>query len=73
LTPNEHTNGSGGKTAVAVQRSKRNYVSQADVPRHTIDEALRVARAIADNYGKQPTRPLAVAKAMGMKPTTGKF
>jgi hypothetical protein len=42
-------------------------------PRHTINEALRVARAIADHYGKQPTRPLAVAKAIGLKPTTGKF
>jgi predicted nucleotide-binding protein len=58
---------SGGKTG------RRNYVSQADVPRHTIEEALRLARAIADNYGKEPTRPLAVAQAMGMKPTTGKF
>ncbi len=48
-------------------------VRQSDVPRHTIDEALRVARAIADQYGKQPTRPLEVAKAMGMAPTTGKF
>lgn len=51
----------------------RNYVSQADVPRHTIDEALRVARAISDEYGKQPTRPLDVAAAMGMKPSTGLF
>lgn len=62
----------------AVDKSKkkggqRNYVSQADVPRHTIDESLRVARALADEYGKQPTRPLDVAAAMGMKPTTGWF
>lgn len=52
---------------------QRNYVSQADVPRHTIHEALRVVRALADEYGKQPTRPLDVAAAMGMKPTTGWF
>jgi predicted nucleotide-binding protein len=58
---------SGGKN------KRRIYVSQADVPRHTIEEALRLARAIADNYGKEPTRPLGVAQAMGMKPTTGKF
>jgi len=33
-----------------------------------------MAQAIAENYGKQPTRPpLAVAKAMGMQPTSGNF
>ncbi|MEZ5078222.1 MAG: nucleotide-binding protein [Solirubrobacterales bacterium] len=69
----QHTNGTGGNGATAVAPQKRSYVSQADVPRHTIDEALRVGRAIAENYGKQPTRPLAVAKAMGMQPTSGKF
>jgi hypothetical protein len=70
----QHTNGTGGSAAISVTPpQKRTYVSQSDVPRHTIDEALRVARAIAENYGKQPTRPLAVAKAMGMQPTSGKF
>jgi predicted nucleotide-binding protein len=48
-------------------------VSQAEVPVHSLVEALRVGRAIADNYAYQPTRPLAVADAMGMKPTTGSF
>jgi predicted nucleotide-binding protein len=54
-------------------KPKQVRVRQSDVPRHTIDEALRVARALADQYGKQPTRPLEVAQAMGMAPTTGKF
>jgi hypothetical protein len=67
LNKKEATAASGGKS------NRRNYVSQADVPRHTIEEALRLARAIAENYGKEPTRPLGVAQAMGMKPTTGKF
>lgn len=61
-------------TAASGAKSKqRSYVSQADVPRHTVEEALRLARAIAENYGKEPTRPLGVAQAMGMKPTTGTF
>jgi hypothetical protein len=60
-------------TAAPVERAPRSYISQNDVPRHTIADALRVARALADEYGKQPTRPLQVAAAMGMKPTTGKF
>lgn len=52
---------------------KRRYLSQAKVPRHSITEALRIARAIADNYGKQPTRPLEVAAAMDMSPTSSRF
>jgi len=59
--------------SVASAKPKLVKVRQSDVPRHTIDEALRVGRALSDQYGKQPTRPLEVAKAMGMAPTTGKF
>ncbi|MCD6725749.1 MAG: nucleotide-binding protein [Solirubrobacteraceae bacterium] len=61
----------GAGTAPAAKRASR--VSQADVPRHTIDEALRVARALAEQYGKQPARPIDVAAAMGMLPTSGTF
>jgi hypothetical protein len=56
-----------------VKKGRKAYVSQADVPRYPISEALRVAKAIADEYGKQPTRPLDVAAAMGLAPGTGKF
>jgi hypothetical protein len=52
---------------------KRRYVSQSDVPRHTLDDALRIPRAIADNYGKSPTRPLDVAAALELQPTTSGF
>src|SRR5271170_6491221 len=54
-------------------KGRKSYVSQADVPRYPISEALRVARAIADEYGKQPTRPLDVAAAMGLAPNAGPF
>ena len=52
---------------------RRRYVSQADVPRHSLADALRVPQALADEYGKQPTRPLDVAKAMNLTPTAGPF
>jgi hypothetical protein len=52
---------------------KRRYISQSDVPRHSLDEALRIPQAIADNYGKQPTSPLDVATALQIQPTTGTF
>ena len=52
---------------------KTNYVSQKDVPAYSLTKALRVASAIADSYGKHPTKPLRVAEAMGMTPASGPF
>jgi hypothetical protein len=46
---------------------------QEDVPSYPLDQALRVARAIADNYGFRPTKPVNVAGAMGMTHTSGPF
>lgn len=52
---------------------KRSYVSQSSVPRVTISQALRIPRAIADNYGKAPTKPLRVAQALDMSLSSGSF
>lgn len=54
-------------------KRKRGYLSQTDVPGYPLQQALRVPQAIADNYGKAPTKPLRVAQAMGMTPTSGPF
>ena len=51
----------------------REYISQADVPAYSLAKALRVATAINDNYGGKPARPLQVATAMNVQPTTGLF
>lgn len=51
----------------------RNYVSQADVPAYGLDQAVRVARALADNFGRQPTRPLRLAQAMELSPQSSGF
>ena len=51
----------------------RKRVSQADVPTHGLERALRVAQAIAKEHGKQPTRPMLVAQAMELKPTSSHF
>ena len=61
----ERTTGSVG--------GRRRYMSQSDVPSFTLKEALRVPRAIADNYGKSPTAPLRVAEAMGIQPSSWNF
>ena len=46
---------------------------QEDVPSYSLDQALRVARSIADNYAYRPTKPINVAGAMGMTHTSGPF
>jgi hypothetical protein len=51
----------------------RTRLSQEDVPSYTLEQALRVPRAIAENYAYKPTRPMNVAGAMGMAPTSGSF
>jgi hypothetical protein len=43
------------------------------VPSYSLDQALRVARSIADNYGYKPSKPVNVAGAMGMTHTAGPF
>ncbi|HVZ16348.1 MAG TPA: TIR domain-containing protein [Terriglobales bacterium] len=61
------------KAAEAQKQSDRSRISQSDIPSYSLTKALRVATAIADNYGKQPTKPLRVAEAMGMSPSSGPF
>lgn len=57
----------------AAQAQRRPRVSQADVPRIPLSQALRVPRALADHYAKQPAKPLDVAAALDMSPTSGPF
>ena len=52
---------------------RRSPISQADIPAIPLDKALRVPRAIADNYASHPTRPLDVASALDVQPSSGPF
>jgi hypothetical protein len=54
-------------------KQSRKRLSQEAVPTYSLDQALRVPRAIGENYAFKPTRPLNVAEAMGMSPTSGPF
>jgi predicted nucleotide-binding protein len=54
-------------------KAKRVRVSQADVPAHSLADAIRVASAIADNYASSPTKPLEVAAAMNLAPNSSHF
>lgn len=61
------------KRDVTETASTRKYLSQADVPGYSLSQAERVSRAIAENYGKAPTKPLRVAQAMNMSPGSSYF
>ncbi|WIE62708.1 hypothetical protein DEI97_006085 [Curtobacterium sp. MCLR17_032] len=54
-------------------KPKQTRLSQTDVPSYSLDQALRVVQAIADNYAYSPTRPIHVASAMNMTPSSGGF
>ena len=53
------------KTATA---GKRSYLKQSDVPSASLTDALRIPKAIAENYGGKSTPPLQVAKALNVDP-----
>src|SRR5579872_1970290 len=51
----------------------KSRISQADIPSVSLEKALRIAKAIADNYGYKPSTPLQVAGAMEVQPSSGIF
>lgn len=62
------------KNAVTPINSKsKRRLSQADVPGTSLTKALKIAQAIADNYGKSPTKPFHVAQAIGLSPASSYF
>jgi hypothetical protein len=65
------TTASGSAPASPAVKKPRQRLSQKDVPAYSLDQALRVPKAIAENYAFKPTRPLNVAGAMSMSPTSG--
>jgi len=50
----------------------RKYV-KSDFPKHSLEEALRVARAISDKNGGQPLPPTETAIAIGVSPGSSEF
>jgi predicted nucleotide-binding protein len=59
--------------SVGPRKNERKHLSQSDVPWCTVDKALTVAEAIVNNYGSKPTKPLDVAKAFNVSPTSSGF
>jgi len=61
------------KKSSAPLEAPRSRISQADVPSISLEKALRVANAIAENYGYGPSTPLQVAAAIKVQPSSGPF
>ncbi|MHB1488262.1 MAG: TIR domain-containing protein [Acidimicrobiales bacterium] len=62
---------SDGTTPAAAKR--RAKISQADIPAINLEKAVRVPRALVESYGSDPAKPLDVAAAVDMSPTSGPF
>ncbi|MBI5643869.1 MAG: nucleotide-binding protein [Deltaproteobacteria bacterium] len=60
-------------TPTGVDEKRRAYVSQTDVPNNSLEDALRVPRALIDNYAGKTATPLQVASALNMTPSSGTF
>lgn len=51
----------------------RKYLSQSDVPTFSLEKALRIPQALNDDFGKHSTKPLMVAQALNMSPSSSFF
>lgn len=51
--------------------SKRVRLSQADVPSMELEKTLRLARALWDHFAGRSARPLQLAEALDIKPSSG--
>jgi predicted nucleotide-binding protein len=61
------------RAAAAEQVASKKRLSQEDVPGCSLEFALRVPRAIADNYAGNPVTALQLAAALNMSPSSGPF
>jgi predicted nucleotide-binding protein with TIR-like domain len=66
----KHTKPSPAKSSGA---EKRLYLSQTDVPGSSLENALRVPRAISENYASGSVTALQLAAALNMSPASGPF
>jgi hypothetical protein len=64
---------SEGKAKTTPSNDKRIQVSQSDVPAMSLDQAIRVPRAIAEHYAGGTVTPLQLAAGLNMTPTSGPF
>ncbi len=55
------------------EEKDRLHVPQSEVPRWSLEEALRVVRAMHERFNLVPARLISVAEALGLQPTSSHF
>ncbi len=75
MAPSKGSNAPKGKSKQGDTsgEASKSRISQSDVPAYSLEQALRIAKAIGDNYAFKPTKPLSVAAALDMSPSSGGF
>ncbi|HMG82067.1 MAG TPA: TIR domain-containing protein [Ferruginibacter sp.] len=61
------------KEAQVVTNQRKSYTSQADIPSYTMEEALRIPKAIVENYASGPVTPIQLAQALKLTPSASGF
>lgn len=54
-------------------RKNKKRLNQSDVPAYSLEHAMRVPIAALENYAGEPTKPIDVAAAMDLVPTSSQF
>lgn len=61
------------KKAEEDPKKRQTRLSQSDVPGYSLEQALRIPKALSENYAAKPASPLKVASAMNVQPGSGPF
>lgn len=52
---------------------EKKYISQSDCPNYTLEQALRIAQGLWDDFAGKSAEPHQLALSLGMSPTSGRW
>src|SRR2546428_10814061 len=58
---------------IVAQKPKRTYISQGEIPRHSLQEAISLAQSLQDNFAGKNARPHQLAGALDISPTSTRW
>lgn len=64
------TTGSDKNSNTQSHTGKRPYISQADLPKHTLEETLRLAQSLCDDFAGIDAQPHQLAMSVDLSPTS---
>jgi predicted nucleotide-binding protein len=57
-------------TKISAQRTKRAYISQSEIPKHSLQEVVALAQSLQDNFAGKNAPPHQLAGALDISPTS---